>query len=126
MKRLFYLFLVVFSITACAGNKADEIHSKREFSEKGKASYYSSKYQARKTASGQRFNNKAMTAAHKTLPFGTQVRVINLRNGKQVDVVINDRGPFVKGRIIDLTQAAFAKIEDMKVGLADVEIMVIR
>jgi len=85
---------------------------------------YAVKYQFRKTASGERLNNNAMTAAHRSLPFGTRVIVTNLNNGKTVKVRINDRGPFVKGRIIDLTKAAFAKIEDHNKGLAEVEIRV--
>lgn len=92
------------------------------YSESGKASYYSMKYQYRKTASGERFNNYSMTAAHKSLPFGTQVIVTNINNGKTVKVTINDRGPYVKGRIIDLTQAAFSKIESLDKGIAVVEI----
>ena len=95
------------------------------YSETGKASYYSMKYQFRKTASGERFNNYSMTAAHKTLPFGTWVIVINLNNDKTVKVRINDRGPFVKGRIIDLTRAAFAKIESIDKGITEVEIRVV-
>lgn len=95
------------------------------YKESGKASYYSMKYQFRKTASGERFNNYSMTAAHKTLPFGTEVFVTNLNNGKTVRVRINDRGPFVKGRIIDLTRAAFTKIERIDKGVTEVEIRVI-
>jgi rare lipoprotein A len=63
-----------------------------------------------------------MTAAHKTLPFGTEVKVTNLNNGKSVTVGINDRGPFVRGRIIDLTRAAFSQIARLDKGLAKVEI----
>lgn len=63
-----------------------------------------------------------MTAAHKTLPFGTEVKVTNLYNGKSVTVGINDRGPFVRGRIIDLTRAAFSQIARLDKGLAKVEI----
>jgi rare lipoprotein A len=63
-----------------------------------------------------------MTAAHKTLPFGTEVKVTNLDNGKSVTVRINDRGPFVSGRIIDLTRAAFSQIARLDKGLAKVEI----
>ena len=66
-----------------------------------------------------------MTAAHRTLPFGTTVIVTNLNSGKSVKVKINDRGPFVKKRIIDLSQAAFAKIENLDKGLTRVEIMVV-
>ena len=66
-----------------------------------------------------------MTAAHRTLPFGTNVLVTNVNNGKSVKVKINDRGPFIKKRIIDLSRAAFAKIEDLDKGLTKVEIMVV-
>jgi len=83
------------------------------------------KYQFKKTASGERFNNYAMTAAHKSLPFGTRVVVTNNNNGKTVVVTINDRGPFVKGRIIDLTRAAFSKIENLDKGIAEVNIRVV-
>ena len=67
-----------------------------------------------------------MTAAHKTLPFGTKVIVKNLSNGKSVQVRINDRGPFVKGRIIDLTRAAFAQIANLDKGLVQVELSVVK
>jgi len=72
----------------------------------GKASWYGGKFHGRKTASGERFNKYSYTVAHKKLPFGTIVRVTNLRNGKDVYVKVNDRGPFVKGRILDLSLAA--------------------
>jgi len=95
------------------------------YTECGKASYYSMKLQFRKTASGERLDNYSMTAAHRTLPFGTIVMVTNINNGKTVLVKINDRGPHVKGRIIDLTKAAFSKIEDIDKGIAEVEIRVV-
>lgn len=88
------------------------------------ASYYAGKFQNRKTASGELLNNNSMTAAHKTLPFGTEVIVKNLKNGKSVKVRINDRGPFIKGRIIDLTRAAFSRIASLDKGVAKVEIRV--
>jgi len=90
------------------------------------ASYYARILNHRKTASGERFDNNAMTAAHKTLPFGTEVKVTNLNNGKSVTVIINDRGPFVKGRIIDLSRAAFSQIADHDKGVAKVEIRVVK
>lgn len=96
------------------------------YSESGKASYYAMKYQFRKTANGERFNNFSMTAAHKKLPFGTWVIVTNLNNNKTVKVRINDRGPFVDGRIIDLTRTAFAKIESLDKGITEVEIRTVR
>jgi len=95
------------------------------YSELGKASYYSLKYQDKKTASGERFNNYSMTAAHKSLSFGTKVIVTNINNGKVVKVTINDRGPYVKSRIIDLTQAAFSKIENLDKGITEVKIRVV-
>lgn len=72
----------------------------------GNASWYGGKFHGRKTANGERFNKYSFTGAHKKLPFGTIIRVINLRNGKDVYIRINDRGPFVKGRIVDLSLAA--------------------
>lgn len=84
------------------------------------------KYQFRKTASGERFNQFSKTAAHKTLPFGAKVKVTNIKNGKSVVVKINDRGPFVKGRIIDLTRSAFSRIGDTGSGVIHVKIEVIK
>ncbi len=74
--------------------------------EAGVASWYGPGFQGKRTASGERFDANAMTAAHRTLPFGTSVRVKSLVNGKEVVVRINDRGPFIPGRIIDLSRAA--------------------
>ncbi|WP_036692507.1 septal ring lytic transglycosylase RlpA family protein [Pedobacter glucosidilyticus] len=88
----------------------------------GKASYYADKFDGRKTASGEVFRNHKLTAAHKTLPFGTKVKVTNLNNGKTVKVRVNDRGPFVAGRIIDLSKQAAKKIAIDKVGVARVTI----
>jgi rare lipoprotein A len=87
------------------------------------ASYYARKFQSRKTASGERLDNTALTAAHRNLPFGTVVTVRNLANGKTVRVRINDRGPFVRGRVIDLTRAAFSRIASLDEGVVKVEIM---
>ena len=70
------------------------------------ASWYGPGFHGRKTASGERFNTGALTAAHKTLPFGTRVRVVNVNTGRSVVVRINDRGPFIRGRVIDLSKAA--------------------
>ena len=88
----------------------------------GKASYY---WQPQKVASGGWFNPNAMTAAHKTLPFGTRVRVTNKRNGRSVVVRINDRGPYIKGRIIDLSKAAAHKIGMQKAGVVPVSVTVL-
>ncbi|MCC7252549.1 septal ring lytic transglycosylase RlpA family protein [Hyphomicrobium sp.] len=88
----------------------------------GIASYY---WQGQKTASGARFNPSAMTAAHRTLPFGTRVLVTNRNNGRSVTVTINDRGPFIKGRIIDLSRGAAGVIGMQGSGLAPVSIQVL-
>jgi rare lipoprotein A len=76
----------------------------------GGASWYGPGFHGNKTASGQRFNQNAMTAAHKSLPFGTVVKVVDQRTGKSIRVTINDRGPFAKGRIIDLSRAAAGEL----------------
>lgn len=80
------------------------------FKRNAHASYYADKFNGRKTASGDIFNNQMYTAAHKTLPFGTKVRVTNEANGESTMVTINDRGPFAKGREIDLSKKAFRDI----------------
>lgn len=93
----------------------------------GKATFYGSEYKStRTTANGEKFDKNAYTAAHKTLPFGTVVRVTNKKNGKTVRVRINDRGPFGPGRVIDLTPVAARDINIMKSGVVPVEIEIIR
>jgi rare lipoprotein A len=93
-----------------------------EYTKRGVASYYDEKFHAKKTASGEIFNQELLTAAHRTLPFGTHVVVKNVNNGKFVTVRINDRGPYIKSRIIDLSKTAFAKIENISKGITEVEI----
>ena len=94
--------------------------------EHGKASWYSIKTNyGTKTASGQRLCNDGATAAHKTLPMGTKVRVINESNGKSEVVTINDRGPFIKGRIIDVTVGSATRLGFVKNGLAKVRVEVL-
>lgn len=91
----------------------------------GKASYYYGKWIGRKTANGEIYRRGDMTAAHKSLPFGTTVRVLNLRNGKAVVVRINNRGPYVRGRIIDLSLAAAEKLGMTKAGVVRVKVEVL-
>jgi rare lipoprotein A len=83
------------------------------------------KFQSRKTASGELYDNAKKTAAHKKLPFGTKVKVTNTKNSKSVIVRINDRGPFVKGRVVDLSSLAFSSLASLDDGVIDVEIVVI-
>jgi len=92
----------------------------------GIASYYGSKFHKKRTANGEIFNMYKVSAAHKTLPLGTKVRVINLKNGKSLTMKINDRGPFAKGRIIDLSYKAAQKLGFVNQGTTKVRIEVIR
>lgn len=91
----------------------------------GSASYYAAKFHGRRTASGERFDNAAMTAAHRTLPFGTKVRVTNPSTGKSVVVRINDRGPFTRGRMIDVTHAAAKQLGLIARGHGTVELALV-
>ncbi len=106
-----YLFLLL-AISACTP----------KITQTGKASYYASKFNGRKTANGEIYRNGKLTAAHKTLPYGTIVKVTSLKSGKSVKVRVNDRGPFVAGRIIDLSQKAAGKIDLDKQGVGAVKI----
>jgi rare lipoprotein A len=92
----------------------------------GVASYYGKGFHRKKTASGERYNKRDLTAAHLTLPFGTRVRVTNIENGKSVVVRINDRGPYKKARIIDLSKAAAEKIGMIQSGTARVKLKILR
>ncbi len=92
----------------------------------GKASYYYGRWIGRKTANGEIYRAADVTAAHKTLPFNSMVRVTNLKNGKSVIVRINNRGPYIKGRIIDLSLVAAQKIEMTKAGVVPVKVEVLR
>ena len=96
------------------------------YTEFGKASYYSLKFQLKKTASGELYDKSKRTAAHKKLPFGTNIKVTNTKNRKTIIVKINDRGPFVKGRIVDLSSSAFGRIAHLDEGVIDVKIEVIK
>ena len=96
--------------------------SAKGFRQRGLASWYGKDFHGKKTSNGEIYNMYAMTAAHKTLPLGTHVRVHNLENGKKTDVRINDRGPFVRGRIIDLSYSAAKKVGLVGPGIAKVEI----
>ena len=97
-------------------------YSQKLYSNTGRASYYAARFDGRKTANGEIFSNKKLTAAHLTLPFGTLVRVTNLKNSKSVVVRINDRGPYVKSRIIDLSHAAADSLDIIHSGWAMVKV----
>lgn len=94
-------------------------------SQTGKASFYADKFEGHPTASGEKYKHNKLTAAHKTLPFGTVVRVTNLANNSTVEVVINDRGPYVDGRVIDLSRSAAEKLGFINLGVTDVKLDVV-
>jgi len=107
-KKIFYLIAILLLLVSCKSTKSKASSYKNE----AFACYYHNKFNGRKTADGSVFSNSKLTAAHKTLPFGTKVEVTNLENNKSVIVVVNDRGPFTKGLEIDLSRKAFMKITD--------------
>lgn len=94
--------------------------------EEGLASWYGPGFHGRKTASGVRFNQSELTCAHKTLPFGSKIKVTNLNNDESVIVIVNDRGPFVRGRIVDLSRGAAQRIGLMRTGTAPVRVETVR
>ena len=121
------LFVCLLTVGGCANSGNTELTkrpvlSHKHHTEYGKASYYANKYQGRKTSSGQRFDQNKPTAAHRTLPFGTKVKVTNLANSKSVVVAVNDRGPFTKGRVIDLSRSAFSAIGNTASGVLKVKV----
>ncbi|MCC6643123.1 septal ring lytic transglycosylase RlpA family protein [Candidatus Peregrinibacteria bacterium] len=102
------------------------LQSTKAGSEFGRATFYGGRFDGQGTASGETFDTSVMTAAHKTLPFGTIVRVTNLTNGKTVDVRINDRGPYVNGTIIDLSTSAFKAVDSVSTGVFQSEIQILQ
>ena len=113
MKRKVLLLLLVLGsvLTSCSSSKSV---SGKMYKKNAHASYYADKFNGRKTANGEKFSNSKLTAAHRKLPFGTKVRVTNKVNSKSVIVEINDRGPWVPGRDIDLSKKAFMDIAENK------------
>ena len=105
------------------GKRYTPIASAEGFVQKGKASWYGKKFHGRKTSNGETYNMYAMTAAHKTLPMNTWVRVYNLKNDRQIVLRVNDRGPFVAGRIIDLSYTGAKKLGVVGPGTAPVKVV---
>ena len=122
--NLLCLLVLAFFTTNCTSSAPS--FGERGYVETGKASYYSDKLKGNKMANGQRYRPGKRTAAHKKLPFGTKVKVINPRNGRSVKVMITDRGPFAPGRIIDLSKSAARKLDMQKSGVVPVQMKVIR
>lgn len=113
--------VLILCFSACHRKTGSGARS-RSGTETGYASYYADKYDGKKTSSGEIFRQRKMTAAHRTLRFGTSVRVTNIENGKSVKVRVNDRGPFVAGRVIDLSKSAAKRIDLHRAGVAKVRI----
>ncbi len=113
----------VLLLAACGGPPARP--PSQPLQQVGLASYYAPRFQGRLTASGERYDGSAFTAAHRDLPFGTLVEVVHVSSGRSVQVRINDRGPFVKGRIIDLSHAAAAQLKIVEAGVARVRVTIL-
>ncbi len=123
MKKIISILLLLVVLGgSCHRKRVPSSSVEVSGSETGMASFYAESYNGKKTANGETYRSSALTAAHKTLPFGTKVKVTNLSNGKTVKVRVNDRGPFVAGRIIDLTRAAAKKIDMVNAGVVKVKI----
>lgn len=127
MKNIFILLTLSFSLTAFAandtGNPEDDSNKTEEVSNesKGKASWYGPGFHGKLTANGERYDMHGISAAHKSLKFGTKVRITNIENGKSIIVRINDRGPYIKGRQFDLSKGAFKKIASVDTGVIKIK-----
>jgi rare lipoprotein A len=134
IRRILLLALLALATTACGAatprpespeSTTTTPPSRARKTQDGNATWYGGKFHGRKTASGERYNQNAFTAAHRTLPFGTRVRVTNKKNGKSVQVRINDRGPFGGRAIIDLSRAAARDIDMISDGIVPVHLEVL-
>ncbi len=121
--------LLVLALTGCSSSRHRRVVPPAASGAggvlEGLASWYGEPYHGRQTASGERYDMWQMTAAHRTLPFGTRLEVTNLDNGRSAEVVVNDRGPFVAGRILDLSRAAADKLDAVRAGVIPVRARVI-
>lgn len=110
-----------FLLSGCSDGSA-KTNKEPAFQQTGKASWYGPGFHGKKTANGEVYNQNELTAAHRTLPLGTDVEVTNVKNGRSVAVEINDRGPYVGGRVIDLSRAAAIQLGIKEKGLATIKI----
>ena len=115
--RTLSIVLLLLLLAGCATRGPSEV---------GVASYYSHPFHGRQTASGRTYNHNKLTAAHPTLPFGTRVRVTNLRNGRKIVLTITDRGPYANGRIIDVSRRAARELGFWRRGITRVKVEVLR
>lgn len=116
--------VVLAFASGCAGNRPGSVSTDPELLY-GKASFYSDSLHGNPTASGEPYDRDDLTAAHRSLPFGTRLRVTNLANGRSVEVRVNDRGPFVEGRIVDLSRRAAEEIGMIAAGVVEVSVEVV-
>ena len=111
--------MAALALASCAGSKS-------AFIQTGQGSYYADKFAGRPTASGVPYRPNAFTAAHNPLPFGTRIEVTNQRNGRKVQVTVNDRGPHVKGRIVDVSKKAARQLDLIEAGVVPVQVRVLK
>lgn len=145
MKNLSILFFMLIAISSCSSSIRFSSALNRNYEKSnsnisnnidssiavgnifyGKASYYGDEFHGRKTANGEIYDRNNLSAAHKSLPFGTILKVRNIMNNREVIVRINDRGPFVSGRIIDLSYQAAKELDMLREGVIDVEITILK
>ena len=119
------LAVLCMSFGACSWVPKGEVGLDVGVKDRGIASWYGEQFHGKQAANGELFDMQALTAAHRTLPLGSMVRVVNLTNGKHVRVRINDRGPYVNGRILDLSQAAAVKLGMVQNGLSVIQLEVV-
>ncbi|WP_283182952.1 MULTISPECIES: septal ring lytic transglycosylase RlpA family protein [unclassified Pseudomonas] len=119
MKRLLSAFALFSLLAGCASTDAIDPHG---YNKTGVASYYGAKHHGKRTASGERFNKNSLTAAHRQLPFGTRVKITNLNNDRSCVVRINDRGPYSRGRLIDVSREAAEQLGMLRSGTAKVRV----
>ena len=122
--RLLVASLPAVGLLALVGTGSADVARQADaaFRQVGLASWYGPGFHGRKTASGERFDQNDLTAAHRKLPLGSEVRVTNLENGRSITVEINDRGPYIDGRVIDLSKAAAGQLGILQDGVAEVRI----
>lgn len=135
MNKIIILILSAILFTSCSTSvkftsanttKYDDKNTETVTVMYGKASYYGTEYEGKSTANGDTFSNREYTAAHKSLPFGSMVRVTNIANNKSVIVKINDRGPYAPGRVIDLSRKAAEELDMIRAGVIDVKIELLK
>ena len=135
MKNILLIILTAIVFTSCSSavrfssansSKYEDNNTETVTVMYGKASYYGNEFEGRSTANGDTFSNREFTAAHKSLPFGSMVRVTNIANNKSVIVRINDRGPYAPGRVIDLSKRAAEELDMIRAGVIDVKIELLK